>query len=304
MSGACGRMREHGEVGMSDARVPSDLSEKPLPEGRAQEGAVLPAVASASPPVIQFEPGPGTGQQAPPDLEFENLQALSRFLIGVLLEGGEELFEILRSSQRGIEADPGLLVRGASQDQETTLDLARYMAVGLYARGQKRVARGVRDGFYFSVGAASWFLGGVNRLSDNRLTRPLRRSVAKRARRLGEEAALVVDEGRREEQKARLLAGQTVGDIIDEFLEYFATNPDVADEIRALIGQQSVGLASIAGDNARQLAVIGDNLSEAIVRRLLFRKPRRELPPSPLLGKPQTMYSPDTVAERGKGDGQ
>ncbi len=282
---------------MSNTDVPGGVSQEHLPERET-------ALVSASDRALQMQPGSTAEQPGQPQVEFENVQALSRFLIGALLEGSDEFFEILRTSQRGIEADPGLLGSGISRDQETTLDLLRYLAVGLYARGQKRVARGVRDGFYFSLGTAGWFFDGLNRLSDNRLTQPLRRSVAKRVRKLGEQAAVVVDEGRREEQKSRLLAGQTVGEIIDEFLEYFATNPDVAEQIRGLIGQQSMGLASVVGDNARQLTVIGDNVGEAIVRRILFRRPRRELPASPLLGKPQTMYLPDTVPQGAKEHGR
>jgi hypothetical protein len=44
--------------------------------------------------------------------------------------------------------------------------------------------------------------------------------------------------------------------------------------------------------NSRQLGVSADDLAEGVLRRLLRRKQRRELPPSLLAGKPLTMYDP------------
>lgn len=289
---------------MSEPSVPGGVSEEHPPADGAQEAATPPVVGSASNRAIQVQAGPGVGQQVPPQIEFENVQVLSRFVIGGLILGGDELLQRLRYFQREIEASPGQLGRGPDRGEETTADLLRYLAIGLYTRGQKRVARGVRNGLYLSLGVTSSILGGLNRVTDNRLTRPLRRSAARRMRRLEEETAVLIDEGRREEEVARLLAGRTVGEIIDDFIDYLSTNPEVADLIAEQLGQQSVGLVSVVGENARQLAVIGDNLSEAVVRRILFRKPRRELPPSPLLGRPQTMYSPDTVVQGVEGDGQ
>jgi hypothetical protein len=38
------------------------------------------------------------------------------------------------------------------------------------------------------------------------------------------------------------------------------------------------------------VTVAGDDALEGLVRRVLRRKPRRDLSPSPMLGKPQDMY--------------
>jgi hypothetical protein len=94
-----------------------------------------------------------------------------------------------------------------------------------------------------------------------------------------------------EEQNARLLASQTVGEVIDELLDFMSENPDLAEFVRELIGQQSVGLAGVVRDNARQVSSTADYIAEGVVRRILRRRSRRDMPPSPLMGKPQTMYS-------------
>jgi hypothetical protein len=242
--------------------------------------------------------GDGRGEEA--ELSFENLELLARFLMGSVILGGDELMERLRYYQQEIERDPRLTGRIVGSDQEATATLLRYLAIGLLARGQKRVSKGVRRGFKFTLGATGWALGGMNRLTDNRLFRPVRQSLRDRLKELGDQAAVVIDEGRREEQSARLLAGRTASEIIDEVLDYMSENPELAELVREQIGQQSVGLAGVVADNARSMTVLGDYVLEGALRRLLRRRSRRELPQSPLAGKAQTMYSfgePEQVEE-------
>ena len=243
------------------------------------------------------EPVEYAGQQ----LDADSLQLLSRFLMGALFMGGDELMGRLRRFQEEIETEPWRVDGGSNIEQESTAALLRYLAVGLYARGQRSVSKAARAGFRLSAGAATWLLGGANRLTDNRFARPLRRSASARMQSLGERALEVAKEGRREEQVARLLAGMTINDIIDLVLDYIATSPDVDELIKDLIGQQSVGMATMVADNARSVTVVGDYVAEGLVRRILRRAPRAELPTSPLAGKPQTMYkieapSPEEVA--------
>jgi hypothetical protein len=71
---------------------------------------------------------------------------------------------------------------------------------------------------------------------------------------------------------------------------------------RVLVGQGS-SLTGTAMGSARQLGTSADDLAEGIVRQLLRRKPRRELPPSPLAGLPLTMYEPRNPAEGAQEDG-
>jgi hypothetical protein len=105
-----------------------------------------------------------------------------------------------------------------------------------------------------------------------------------------------VDEGRLEEQRSRLLAGQSLGAIVDDVMDYVAASPELTSFLTDLIQGQGSGLAGVAADSARQMSATGDDATEGIVRRILRRKPRQDLPPSPLAGKTQTMYSPGEPA--------
>ncbi len=262
----------------------SDTSDPAVVSVEGPKGGSVQQDAEAQLQVSQAQPG------QPAELEFEDLQLLSRLLVGLLLTGSDQLMQIVRDLQGEIEADPGLLTPVVADD-ETTLDLLRYLTIGLLARGQKRVARGINKGIRLSLSATGWTLRTLDRWTDNRFTRPFRRPIESRLRNLEQETDLIIKEGRLEEQNARLLAGRTVGEIIDELLDFMSENPDLAEFIQELIGRQSVGLAGVVRDNARQVSSTADYIAEGVARRLLRRRSRRDMPPSPLMGKPQTMYS-------------
>lgn len=288
---------------MSDLRDPTtvDAEGAPVDQGQGSGGSVQTEAAAGL--TVAAQPGAGAVPQVEPALEFENLQLLSRFLMGIAFMGSDALMRRLRFSHEEMEADPGTLGSRADLEQESELELLRYLSIGLFARGRKTVAHGLRRGVQISLGATKSVLGGANRLTDNRLMRPLRRSVAARARDLGEEASVVMTEGLREEQMARLLANNTVGEIIDEVLDFISESPEVDQLIKDIVGQQTSGLAGVVADNTRTVTVTGDYLVEAVARRLLRRKPRRELSPSPLAGELQDMYSVDTSETGGPDHG-
>jgi hypothetical protein len=230
-----------------------------------------------------------------------DVELLTRFLIGILLLGGDVLMERIRDVGGDLASNPELLVQPGNFDDASTRDLARYLAIGLTMRGQARLVQGVRRGLHMSLGTASWAAGWLDRATDNRLMRPVRRPVVARLRRLGRQTGQVIREGKQEEQKGKLLAQEAVFEIIDEVIEFVAENPEAADWIQQVIGGQSIGLATSVRDNARQLTAASDGLAEAMVRRILRRTPRQALPPSPLAGKPQAMYAPDTAGQMVEG---
>lgn len=275
---------------------PRDPAQAPAPlsssQGEVAEVGMVPVEAQsqkAAPPSGQAAEGQ---QQVSAPLEFENLQGLTRFLAGALILGGEGLLQRVRYFQRELEADPSRRPTLTASAEEMTGEHIRYLALGLAARGQKRVARGLRQGAQLSLGVTRSILGRLDRLTDNQLARPLRRPVENRLKALRQETTEVIEEGRLEEQYARYLASQTVGDLIDDLLDYLAENPEVADLIKRQIGAQSASLAGVVAENTRSVTVVGDYALEGLVRRLLRRRLRRDLPMSPYMGKPQTMYAP------------
>jgi hypothetical protein len=61
-------------------------------------------------------------------------------------------------------------------------------------------------------------------------------------------------------------------------------------------------MASSVMDNTRSVTLTADDGADALLRWLLRRTPRRELPPSPVEGQRQTMYAPTARVEGGAPD--
>ncbi len=255
---------------------------------REQTPSVPEAAEPAAESTAEVQPAP----LSPPPLEFERLQLLTRLLLGAAMSGGEWLMDVLRGVYQDTP-EQAAFEFAKPPAEETTTDLLRYLGIGLLVEGQKRAARLVRGGFYFSLGMTGWVLGKANRWTDNRLARPFRRPVEAQLRAAGQGVGRLIAVGRDEDRQARALTEATMTEVIDQVLDYVGDNPELAEFIQQMIGQQSVGMAGMVRDNARRVGVAGDGVVEGVVRRLLGRKPRRELPPSPLLGQRQDMYSFD-----------
>jgi hypothetical protein len=220
-------------------------------------------------------------------------RALSRFLIGLLLLGGDELAQGLQGASPARADSP--------VEEETSSDLLRHLAVGLLARGQRRAGSSLRTMYYASMGTASWTFEKLDRWTDNRFVRPLRRPIEVRLQRWGEEAVEIIEEGQREEQDSRAFAADSVESIVESIVDQIAESEEVDRLITELVGQKSVSFATSLVDNVRTLTATADDALEAVLRRLLRRRPRRALPPSPVEGQPQTMYVPGTLV-RGVAD--
>jgi len=220
----------------------------------------------------------------------EDLERLSRVVVGLLLLGGYALAQRLREFEEQIEARATVVDQDGTASDEATWDLVRYLTIGTLMRGQKQIVSGVHKGVLLSAGTADWMAGKLDKWTDNRLMQPVRRPIESRWRRLKHKASQLIETGRLEEQKSRLLASHTVDEIMDEIMAYVARDPDLALLIREQIAAQSSGLAEVVAGNTRQVTVSADDSVEGVVRQFLRRKPRGALPDSPLLGKPQTMY--------------
>jgi hypothetical protein len=233
-------------------------------------------------------PGPASGASGGSMLaDGGEGQLLTRFLAGLVLLGSDELLARLRALEIEIEAgDAG----GAIPGDETMGELVGYLAFGLFLRGHKRVSRGIRRGIRRSMATTGRALDLLNRLTDNPLGRPLRQPVERRIWDLVLESQLAIGEGRRQAQHARLLAGRTLAQVTDDLMAYILEDPELVDLIRRQVAEQGAGLTGTAVGNVRQLGAGADDAIEGAVRRLLRRKPRRELPPSSLAGDPQRVY--------------
>jgi len=226
---------------------------------------------------------PSSGYETPkikPAARLGDDRDLARFLIGLLLLGRDELVQGL-----GGEAEAG-----APTEEDASGDQFRHLTLGLLARGQRQASRALRAAYTVSVGTASLTFHTLDRLTDNWLMRPFRRPIEARIQSWSEEAVEIMEEGQREEQDSRALAADRVETLVEYVFDRIAESQELDDLILELVGKKSVTYGGRLVDNLRTLTATADYVVEGALRKLLRRTPRRELPPSPLQGQPQTMY--------------
>jgi hypothetical protein len=227
---------------------------------------------------------------------------VTRLLVGLLVSGSGELLQLLDDLQEKVLTDPGLSGPSDLTEADSSRDALRYLAISLLLRSERAVSGGIRTGYELTTGTVRWSFRALDRLTDNPLMRPVRRPFARRGRSWADQLALLVEEGKREERRSKVLASESVGVIIDEIVDLVAENPELDRLVGEIVGQKSVGLATVMADNARSLSATGDDVAEGVLRQLLRRSPRRLLPPSPVQGKPQTMYRSEVPSEGGDRD--
>lgn len=213
---------------------------------------------------------------APADAEFDAYMAVVKLLIGGTIEGAAELAKRLEKWEAELDAAEGIPEPGEIRSNG---DVARYMLVGMALSAgegvRKRVINLARasDMFWRFTGSAA------QPLVDNRLTGIVTRPIDRAFDRLVVGGQKRVNDwvelGRTQEPAARRIARKTYAEIVDEFIDHLAENPELAD----LVQKKSIGLATEAVDEFRSRTVSADAMAESIVRRILKRPPRRELPP-------------------------
>ncbi len=220
----------------------------------------------------------------------DNYHLFVRFLVGLTLLGREELLERLQVFQSEIDTNPRFQSKHEYFVDESGMDTLRYLMIGFLARSNRWTIDAIRSGVNRTYRTTNRLLNTFYTLTDNPLMRPTKHRVEAFIDNLEQEGKRLVKEGRFEEVHGRDLASETVSEIIDEFIDYLAENPKLSELIREQLGEQSIGLAGTMVDNSRRLSVGADNVLEGIIRRLLRLTPRENLPQSPLVGEPQTMY--------------
>jgi hypothetical protein len=226
---------------------------------------------------LSLPPGLTTDTASPADPEFDAYLAVVKLLLGGTIEGAGELVRRLEK----IEAE----LRASEQSQqepgtiENVNDVVRYMLVGMtlsMSDGLRRQAvklAQASDAFWRLTGSA------VDPLVENRLTgfftRPFDRAFDRLVNRGQARVNDWVDLGRTHEPAARLMARQLTMEVIDDFISHLSEN----EELASLVQEQSVSLATETVDEFRSRTVSADALAENIVRRILRRPPRQELPP-------------------------
>jgi hypothetical protein len=210
------------------------------------------------------------------EAEYDALQALLRLMVGVALEGSG-LF--LRRLQEW-EAVAAVEIAAESETETTAPtpdDPLRQALIGLIlqsslaARQQLRAADRLAGKMLGTVSTA------LTPLANSRLMQPARQ----RAEALATRGESIVERwvrlGRAEEPQIRRMAHFAANDTIDELIRHMADN----QEIRQLVQQQSVGLATEVVGGVRSRTVSADALVERLARSLLRRPSPRPNPDEP-----------------------
>jgi hypothetical protein len=247
------------------------------------------------------QPSPEPRPQRNDDLGKDNVGLALQFLVGLLSIGSDEASRRLQDMQHRIDHDPTLW-RPGIPGRNSLRRQAWYMSLGLMKRGQWRLKQNLRNSYRLSLRAAERVSSASNRLGISRLARPIRQPLEARLAQWREKTSLIIQEGELVDQKGRALATGALATLIFEIMDEIAENPDMQDFVQSLIGQQGVSMATSIMDNARSVTLTADDASDALLRWLLRRTPRKELPPSPVEGKPQRMYEPIARVERSASD--
>lgn len=248
------------------------------PQTATRIADVPPAFAPTPPPAVAVIPSPAAPPAQSADPEFDAYLSAVRLLIGGAVEGTAELahrLERWEAELRAAEAAP------EPSAPETPGDVARFMLVGLaLAAGDEarrqvvRLAQASDVVLRLGGSAAQPF---VNNRLTGRVVGPFDRAFDRLATRGRQRVNGWIALGREQEPHARLLARKAYVETIDEFISLLAENQELAD----LVQKKSVGLATEAVDEIRSRTVSADAIAEGLVRRILRRPPRGELPPPP-----------------------
>lgn len=216
------------------------------------------------------------------EIDFNTGQAVLRLIVGLTLEGTDELSRRLREWETRITQEhepPSSSSTGTQSKSLSEGERLYYALIGMSFAARQRVERDMTEWLSSPGRVMQGLIDLTNDLSENPLLRPLVQPIKEQAEAVSQHVHDEIERwvaiGQAEEQRSRAVARIAVPEVIDEVLEMLADNPELQD----LIQQQSVGLAGEVVDSVREVTVTADSVVEAIARRILGRKPRRQLPP-------------------------
>jgi hypothetical protein len=231
---------------------------------------------------------PAPDQPVAPIEPFDALRSTTRLLVGLALIGGDELLRRIQMLEHAIDTTPpdpeemAGRIRTSPTGQYIPDDI-RHALIGLAFEVQEQV----RVQTPRLLAAADQIMSDVTRPAQGILNHlpiigPLSRSLGLQydaMQKRGEDRLKRwIAIGQREEARSRVLADQTYNRIVDDFITYLGDKP----EVQELIAGQTTGLAGEVLDEVRERTVSGDSFLEGIVRAVLRKTPRAELPPPPI----------------------
>lgn len=226
------------------------------------------------------------------EVNIDVLRSLLRLLVGGTEIGVEELRKQLQSWDEmtpdevpgqvapdlieiDMEGDDRIYRQSLAElPEDAGMDAVRYAVIGLLFE--------VQAGMRSSIDLAGRLSHAVSRilrpwwypLQNSRLFNPLLNSYDSLVARGEAEVSRWIETGRKESQHSRNLSQVALTETVNRVFEYLSEN----QEIRQLIQSQGTGLADEVLEEARERTVSADTYLEGVIRSMLRRRPRRELP--------------------------
>jgi len=236
--------------------------------------------------------------RSPREEAIYTIRLLTAVAVGGVVEGSDQLVRRLKKYEEELrQAETDLDGEGEAGIDEDELDRLRFATIGLIFDTQNMIGRSLE----LALKAAETGVAVTEKIGgpfwNFFLFRPVTKRVEKRVENmanLGEDSlSRWVTIGRQVEPRGRRLATFTYEEIVSEFINRLAENP----EVRALVAQQSISLAAGMRDEVRERTVTSDNVLEDIARRILHREPRTALPQPPPEVQRWAGISPEELRE-------
>jgi len=210
-----------------------------------------------------------------------SFRTLTRFLVGSVFIGIDEISGRVQRSEVRISQNKFPEIEETEDFKPSKIPeemyshrFLEYAISGLIFETQDWFSRKLRTIDNYSRKIDQFSAPYINPVIRSRPLSPVRKGIEILIKRGELELFRVVELGKRENARSRNLVTTTLDESVDNGITYFAEK----EEIQILIQSQGVGLGSEILEEIRERAISSDNLLEGVVRKLLGRPNRLDLP--------------------------
>ncbi len=201
------------------------------------------------------------------EFEFEVLEAVTRLLVGGVLEGSSEFVSRLKNWE-----EETAVSRNTTTPPPNASTKLRYALIGALFNAEARFKQKqlplLKRAGKLGLGMVTTAVAPFTKLGA---TTGVNAQLDEWAQRGESIVSQWVVRGQVEEQHGRVLARHATNEVFNELFNELAENK----ELQNLIAEQSTGLAAEALDEARTRTVTADEIAERFVRTILRRPPRQ-----------------------------
>lgn len=244
----------------------SDVTQVPDPDAAVNGASIAPQQTPMPQQAPVLTPTPQVTPSATP---FDPAHGVTRLLVGVALEGTDEL---MRRLQRWETAARESAATTPNVDDTSQAAEFRYAMIGLLLEGETRVRQGIQRLEQATARATHRVTQTVDPNGWPAPRSPLGRSLDRFLSRRQDDIARWRETGRQAEHEGRLTAREALSSSTHEVFGYMAQEPQVRD----LIEQQGVTMASTALGVVRSRTANADRRVERFVRQALGMQPLSE----------------------------